>query len=153
MKNNITIRELFFILIFFPAELITFGTSFNNVDNTNANSKKIELIVISSFNVSPVIDGFLNDEIWKKAAVLNNFVQTFPGDNTSPTFETQVLLGYTSEKLFIGVRAEDNPPGIRATFAKRDDILNDDNIKIYLDTFKFIKIIKGFHSNGYKRLM
>jgi hypothetical protein len=83
----------------------------------------------------PIIDGDLRDSTWRNALVLKDFVQTFPGDNISPTYPTEVLLGYNETTLYIGIYATDEPGRVRATLAKRDDLLNDDHIRIYLDTF------------------
>lgn len=92
-------------------------------------------VTLRHFVVPPSIDGYLEDSVWHAAALLSDFVQTFPGDNIAPTFPTEVLLGYDDATLYIGIHATDAPDRVRATIAKRDDILNDDNIQIYLDTF------------------
>ncbi len=90
---------------------------------------------VVSFDAAPTIDGRLDDDVWTRAAVLSNFVQTYPGDNTPPRRETEVLVGYDSESLYLGIRAADDPARVRATVAKRDDVLDDDTVRIYLDTF------------------
>ncbi|MCL4550449.1 MAG: carbohydrate binding family 9 domain-containing protein [Bacteroidetes bacterium] len=144
MKDNvmntcfIKYIRLFFIILL--TSLFTeFVTAKNLADSTllsiDEQNKKTESIKLHSFSVSPKIDGNLQDSVWHNAAVLNNFVQTFPGDNISPSFSTEVLLGYDNTALYIGISARDETGSIRATLAKRDDVLNDDHIKIYLDTF------------------
>lgn len=87
------------------------------------------------FESRPQIDGSLDDEIWKSATVLKDFFQTQPGDNIAPSFPTEVLIGYDSKNLFIGFRAFDEAGKVRATIAQRDDVSDDDNVSIYLDTF------------------
>ncbi|MEW6194651.1 MAG: carbohydrate binding family 9 domain-containing protein [Bacteroidota bacterium] len=98
-------------------------------------NKKTDPIELHQFSTRPIIDGSLQDSVWLNAVALNNFVQTFPGDNISPSYSTEVYIGYDNTTLYIGIRAIDKTNSIRATLAKRDDILNDDHIKIYLDTF------------------
>ena len=83
----------------------------------------------------PVIDGRLDEACWSAAVALSGFVQTKPGDNTPPSRETAVLLSYDAQALYIGVRAADDPAKIRATVARRDDVLDDDHVVLYLDTF------------------
>ena len=83
----------------------------------------------------PVIDGRLDEACWSSAAALSGFVQTKPGDNTPPSRETAVLLSYDAQALYIGVRAADDPAKVRATVARRDDVLDDDHVVLYLDTF------------------
>jgi len=84
---------------------------------------------------APVIDGVLDERAWQVAAVLDGFVQTRPGDNTAPSRATVVLFGYDAAALYVGVRASDDPRTVRATLAKRDDILADDHVRVFLDTF------------------
>jgi Domain of unknown function (DUF5916)/Carbohydrate family 9 binding domain-like len=90
---------------------------------------------IPRFEQAPVIDGRLDDAVWKTAAVLRDFYQTNPGDNIAPSKPTEVLLGYDSKYLYIAFRCFDDPSKVRATIAKRDEIFDDDNVGIYLDTF------------------
>lgn len=85
--------------------------------------------------VPPVIDGQLDDAIWRTAVVLRDFYQTQPGDNTRPSKPTETLLAYDAKNLYIAFRAADDRAGIRATVARRDGIFDDDHIGIFLDTF------------------
>ena len=90
---------------------------------------------IPKFEKPPVIDGNLNEAVWQSAAVLKDFYQIDPGDNTAPSKPTEVLLGYDSKFLYIAFRAFDEPDKIRSTVAKRDNIFSDDYVGFYLDTF------------------
>lgn len=66
---------------------------------------------------------------------MRDFVQTQPGDNTPPSKSTEVLLGYDEHALYVGIKAQDEVQKVRATVAKRDEVLKDDHVSIYLDTF------------------
>ncbi|MEO7660680.1 MAG: carbohydrate binding family 9 domain-containing protein, partial [Pyrinomonadaceae bacterium] len=90
---------------------------------------------IPKFDISPVIDGKLDDAIWKKAAVFDNFVQIQPGDNIAPSKETKAYVGYDEKFLYVGFHAFDDPGLVRATIANRDNVFADDNVRITLDTF------------------
>src|SRR5262249_42195407 len=87
------------------------------------------------FDTPPIIDGRLDDPVWRGAAALRDFHQTQPGDNTAPSYPTTILIGYDNQRLYLGIHAADDPKKVRATVAKRDDITSDDYIAIYLDTF------------------
>ncbi|MCA1615618.1 MAG: hypothetical protein LC800_16260, partial [Acidobacteria bacterium] len=52
--------------------------------------EKAAPVRIPKFDKVPVIDGKLDDDIWKSAAVLSNFYQTRPGDNIAPSKQTEV---------------------------------------------------------------
>lgn len=91
---------------------------------------------IARFDKSPVIDGKLDEEVWRHATILRDFYQVNPGDNIAPSFPTEVLMGYDSKFLYLGFRCFDEPGKIRATVAKRDAVLDvDDTVSIILDTF------------------
>ena len=92
-------------------------------------------INIPKFESSPVIDGKLDDEIWKKGAVFKDFIQIQPGDNIAPSKATIAYAGYDEKYLYIGFHAFEDPTLLRATIAKRDDVSADDNVRVTLDTF------------------
>ncbi|MGZ8847401.1 MAG: DUF5916 domain-containing protein, partial [Pyrinomonadaceae bacterium] len=97
--------------------------------------EKAQPVRVPQFEQPPVIDGKLDDEIWKTAAVLKDFYQIDPGDNTAPSRPTEVLIGYDAKFLYIAFRAFDEPDKIRSTVAKRDNIWQDDYVGFFLDTF------------------
>lgn len=91
---------------------------------------------IGQFDAKPVIDGRLDEEVWKKAAVLSDFYQIQPGDNITPTQKTDILVGKDEKNLYIAFRCHDTEAGkVRATIPKRDQIFDDDYVGAYLDTF------------------
>ena len=83
----------------------------------------------------PVIDGKLDEEMWKSAAVFKDFYQTSPGDNIAPSKPTEAYLAYDEKNLYIAFKCWDDPGKIRATVAKRDDVFGEDNVRIWLDTY------------------
>jgi hypothetical protein len=97
--------------------------------------EKASPVTIPKFEKPPVIDGNLNDPVWQSAAVLKDFYQIDPGDNTPPSKPTEVLIGYDPKFLYIAFRAFDEPDKVRSTVAKRDSIFNDDYVGFFLDTF------------------
>lgn len=85
---------------------------------------------------APLIDGKMDDDIWRQAVVLKDFYQTSPGDNIAPSQATEVYMAYDSRMLYIAFHAHDEPGKVRATVAKRDDVLtNEDSVRVLLDTF------------------
>ncbi|MFZ0751267.1 MAG: DUF5916 domain-containing protein, partial [Pyrinomonadaceae bacterium] len=97
---------------------------------------KKQPVRIPRFDEAPVIDGKLDEEVWKRAAVLKDFYQINPGDNTAPSYPTETLIGYDSRFLYIAFHAHDDPAKVRATVPKRDNVLGtDDSVRILLDTY------------------
>ena len=97
--------------------------------------EKARPVTIPRFEHPPVIDGKLDDEIWKTAAVFKDFYQISPGDNIAPSKPTEVMMGYDAKTIYFAFHCYDEPDKVRATVAKRDDVLNEDNVRVFLDTF------------------
>jgi hypothetical protein len=90
---------------------------------------------VTRFETPPVIDGAPDEEVWKRAAVLKDFVQTEPADNVKPPYPTEVRIGYDARFLYLAVRAFDAPGQARSTIARRDDLSGNDYVAVWLDTF------------------
>jgi hypothetical protein len=97
--------------------------------------EKMQPMRLVRFDKAPVIDGKLDEDIWKTAAVFKDFVQFRPVDLVAPSQPTEVRIGYDSRFLYVGFRAYDEPGKVRATIAKRDAVFDDDWVGIWLDTF------------------
>src|SRR6059036_2656214 len=97
--------------------------------------EKLKPITIPRFDKPPVIDGKLDDEVWKQAALFKDFYQTQPGDNIAPSKPTEVMIGYDSKTLYLAFHCYDEPDKVRATVPKRDEVFGDDNVRVFLDTF------------------
>jgi hypothetical protein len=54
--------------------------------------EKANPVRIPRFETAPVIDGNLDEELWKRAAILRDFYQTQPGDNIAPSKPTEVYI-------------------------------------------------------------
>ncbi len=97
--------------------------------------EKIAPARIPRFETPPVIDGKLDDEAWKLAGVFKDFYQYRPSDTAPASRQTEVRVGYDAKFLYIGFHAYDEPSNVRATIAKRDAVLDDDAVGVFLDTF------------------
>jgi hypothetical protein len=83
------------------------------------------------------IDGRLDEDVWDRAAVLTDFTQYEPVEGIPATERTEVLVHYSGEAIYFGVRAFDREPGkVQARLGERDrSVFDDDWIRIMLDTF------------------
>ena len=82
------------------------------------------------------IDGHLDEAVWKQAAMLTGFSLYQPVDQRPAPDSTEVLVWYSSDAIYFGIRAFAVPGTVRATLADRDRISSDDNVEIHLDTFR-----------------
>ncbi len=97
--------------------------------------EKAQPVKVSLFAKPPVIDGKLDDDVWKSAAVFKDFYQWRPSDSSPASARTEVLAGYDSRFIYFAFHAYDDPAKVRATVAKRDSIFDDDVVGLLLDTF------------------
>jgi hypothetical protein len=88
------------------------------------------------FAENPVIDGVLDEAVWTTAATAGDFVQFEPEFGVASPFRTEVLIGYTSETLYVAFRNIDPEPGrIAAAVTSRDgELERDDSVAVLLDT-------------------
>lgn len=112
--------------------------------------EKLSLIHIPRFEKPPVIDGKLDEAVWKSAAILKDFYQISPGNNIPSSKETFTYVGYDAENLYLAFYCFDDSKKVSATLAKRDNISKEDNVQIYLDTFNDQRksYILGFNPYG-----
>jgi len=69
------------------------------------------------------IDGVLDEDVWKQAALLTGFSQYRPVDSRPAEDSTQVLVFYAPDAIYFGIRAfEKHGNVVRATLADRDNI-------------------------------
>ncbi|MCE9601095.1 MAG: carbohydrate binding family 9 domain-containing protein [Gemmatimonadetes bacterium] len=82
-----------------------------------------------------VVDGQLDEPVWKQAAILTGFSQFSPQDGIAASDSTQVLVWYSATAIHFGVRAFEPHGTVRATLAERDRIATDDQIQFLIGTF------------------
>ncbi len=94
-----------------------------------------ETVTIPKFAAPLVIDGKLDDEMWKQAAVLKDLIQTSPGDNIPASKPTEVYLGYDETNLYVAFKCWDERDKIRASIVQRDAVFGEDTVGFWLDTY------------------
>jgi hypothetical protein len=97
--------------------------------------EKARPIPVPNVTTPITIDGRLDEEAWKTAAIFKDFYQTGPGYNTEPSRPTEAYLLYDEKNLYIGFRCWDEKDKVRATVAKRDAVFGEDNVRVWLDTY------------------
>src|SRR5688572_31607544 len=92
-----------FITILFFSIHIHAQTSKNSAEpnETRTGNPKLSLppekanpVNIPKLETLALIDGKLDDEVWKSAAIFKDFIQTYPGDNIEPSRKTEAYMFY-----------------------------------------------------------
>jgi hypothetical protein len=105
---------------------------------------------IPRVDTSVAIDGRLDEPIWRRAAKLSGFSQYQPVDGRPAEEPTEVLIWYSGDAIYFGVRARElHGNVVRATHANRDNIDSEDQIQILLDTENSRQIAFLFGVNPY----
>lgn len=97
--------------------------------------EKTRPISITKAAAVPVIDGRIDEDVWKTAAVFKDFYQTGPGYNTAPSRPTEVYMMYDERHLYVAFKCWDEKDKIRATVANRDNVFGEDNVRMWIDTY------------------
>lgn len=105
------------------------------IGNVPVSPEKAYPITVPKIGQPLVIDGKVDEEIWKDAAVFKDFIQTGPGDNVAPSKPTEVYMMYDEKHLYVAFKCWDEKDKVRATVAKRDNVTGEDNVRMWLDTY------------------
>jgi len=76
-------------------------------------------------------------ELRDKLLQITGFIQNTPSDGQPGTEKTEVWLGHTKTTFYFVFVCNDRKPGeIRGHLARRENVLNDDNVSVLLDPFQ-----------------
>src|SRR5690606_38881746 len=83
------------------------------------------------------IDGRLDDAVWDRAALVDDFHQINPFEYAEPSQRTEVRVFYTEDALYVGARMyEDDPSLITASVLRQGQGLpSDDTFNLMLDPY------------------
>ncbi len=112
---------------------------------------------VPRLDATVTIDGNLDEPVWQQATILTGFSEYQPADQRPSPDSTEVLVWYSSDAMYFGIRAFEPHGPVRATLAERDNVGSDDNVEIHLDTydqhtraFVFIVNALGVQADGIK---
>jgi len=137
MKLAKKIVYIFLIAVFFD-----FNTKTQIVNQVGTN---IELSQYDDTNIS--IDGYLDESVWQGAVKMNHFNNYLPVDGSLADDDAEILIWYSKEAIYFGIRANANPGEVRSTLADRDKLESDDYLMIILDTYNDQRTAYAFGVN------
>ncbi len=84
------------------------------------------------------VDGILDDEAWRRAAVAKDFMQSEPREGQAATEGTEVMIAFDAQYLYIGARMRDSDPAREIVNDIRKDFREDDqdDFEVIIDTFR-----------------
>ena len=81
-----------------------------------------------------MIDGKINEDIWYTVEPIKEFKRFIPSEGVAPSGSTEVRFLQDEENLYIGIRVFDTDYQPKARISPRENINDDDQIGIYIDT-------------------
>ena len=85
----------------------------------------------------PRVDGRLDDEVWRRAPFITQFVQREPEEGAPARERTEVAFAYDEDALYIGARLHsEDTAGVRALVTRRDREESSEQLIISLDTYR-----------------
>ncbi|MEY4641623.1 MAG: hypothetical protein RLZZ227_1617 [Pseudomonadota bacterium] len=96
--------------------------------------KRIEIV---RTDLEPVLDGVLDDEIWKTATVISDLHQFNPVDQGTPSEQSEFYIAYNERFFFLGARLSDSTPDgiVSRQLVQGGNFNGDDFFEFILDTF------------------
>ena len=81
------------------------------------------------------VDGNLDEEAWQSAGPVTEFLRFQPTEGGPPPGTTEVRVLQDDRALYFGIRVRGADYEVRGRLSSREDINQDDQIGLYLDTF------------------
>lgn len=132
-------QQYFFVLFFLFSCLI-----FSQIEPKSFTVKFIDS------QDTPNIDGFLDEDLWKKADSAKDFQQYFPLDSVAAQQQTQIKMLYNNKTLFIGITAKSVGNNYATRSLQRDFRGRGiDQISLLFDTFNDGTLAYLFGINPY----
>jgi hypothetical protein len=96
---------------------------------------QVRSVQIPRVSRPPRLEDFLAGVPRQAETRIDDFRQREPADGVPASKPTTAYLSYDAKNFYVVFVCEDEPEKIRARMSKRDDIGDDDQVRIYLDTF------------------
>jgi len=108
----------------------------------SAEKKQVEAYKIST---PPKIDGTLDEDVWKSAAIASDFLQINPYNGRASALKSEVKFLYDDNAIYVGANLLDtNQDSIYTELSERDEIGMTDYFGVYFDCFNDYLTAYGF---------
>ena len=101
--------------------------------------RHLPTLTIPRLSHGPTLDDFLTmkpvGEIAQQMTKVTGFVQRNPHDGQAVSEPTEAYLGYDQKNLYVVFVCFDDPGKVRARMSPREDVYDDDEVEVMLDTF------------------
>lgn len=128
--------------------LVLFGMAASGLFSLEIDANETKTMDISLIGERVKIDGKLDESFYNHLIPSGDFYQYHPKNGDTPTFKTQVYAFYDKKNIYFAFRCFDPKPGdISADITPFGDYENNDEIRVYIDTFLDKQTYKEFAVN------
>jgi hypothetical protein len=116
--------------------------------DAHANGHTVPRVRAIRTSRAPVIDGKLDDDVWRQAPVTTGFIQNSPNEGAPATEQTEVRLAYDENALYIGARMHERDRSkIFEQLTRRDQGDDGDLLIVAIDSYHDHLTAFGFALN------
>lgn len=101
-------------------------------------AQEVKKISAVRTEISPKIDGILDDQVWENVPIAGDFIQNrpVPGEHEKQANRTELKILYDNSAIYVAAHMyEENPDSIAQEVSTRDNMGNSDFISIFFDTY------------------
>ncbi len=110
--------------------------SFISIAIIQAQSADQNTIIATRTDTPPVIDGYVDDDVWDTAQVIDTFYQREPDDGEPATERTELRILYDDSALYVSFICYDQEPDkIVRRLTRRDRRVPSDFVQIAIDSY------------------
>lgn len=109
----------------------------HNDDTSSDKAKQNKTVKVSRTQAIPILDGYLEPEVWRQVQPARNFYRYDPLNGMPSSQETEVYMLYDDDAVYIGAILYDTAPdSVLTQLGQRDSGENNsDMFAVYLDTY------------------
>ena len=96
----------------------------------------------------PILDGALDDDVWRETPPSETFVQKFPDEGKSPSEHTAMRVAYDDEALYVSFDCRQENVPVTAHLTRRDRTVESDWVSVSIDTRRDGKSAFEFNVNA-----
>lgn len=121
----------------------------NLIQLLSAGKETVKKTLVTVFVQQKIkIDGRLDESFYSQMNPVEDFVQFHPRNGEKPTFKTQVYSFYDHKNIYFAFKCYDeNPSEIAADITPFGGYFHNDELTVYLDTFKDKRTYERFEIN------
>jgi len=134
--NGKALSQCFLLCVLMAAPLFSAPPVENEKESLTTNFFAERTMQMPFTQKKITIDGRLQEKCWEHALKIPLRYEIRPGENIAPPVETECLLTYDNDNIYVAFKCLDPEPSqIRAHLADRDNTWDDDYVGFIIDTF------------------